>query len=126
MNQSNTDSFMLDVLSYGVQDPRLLSIGGNTGTTNSFTGLDVTELTNGVFNGATLADGNNLECFIFQLVQSEAPTVVTGLYENLTAALQPLAESISGNLAGLGCPQLETVNADMYDIYPGYTKAKGV
>ncbi len=52
--------------------------------------------------------------------------MVAGLYENVTAALQPLAEAISSNLAGLGCPQLEAVNADMYDVYPGYTKAKGV
>ncbi|KAL9134606.1 MAG: hypothetical protein Q9175_004205 [Cornicularia normoerica] len=118
--------FILDVLAFGQLDPRLLSIGGNTGTPNSFTGLDTSALTNGVFNGATLAQGNNLECFIFQLVQAEAPTVVTGLYENVTAALQPLAETISSNLAGLGCPQLEAVNAGMYDMYPGYTKAKGI
>lgn len=59
-------------------------------------------------------------------MQAEAPTVVTGLYENLTAALQPLAETISGNLAGLGCPQLEGVNAGMYDVYPGYNMAKGI
>lgn len=118
--------YVLDVLAFGLLDPRLLSIGGNTGTTNSFTGLDITNLTSGVFNGATLAEGNNLECFTFQLMQAEAPGVVTGFYENVTAALQPLADNISGNLAGLGCPQLETVDADMYDIYPGYTKAKGV
>lgn len=59
-------------------------------------------------------------------MQAEAPTVVAGLYENVTAALQPLAETISSNLAGLGCPQLEGVNADMYDVYPGYQKAKGI
>ncbi|CAD6593541.1 MAG: hypothetical protein ASARMPRED_007636 [Alectoria sarmentosa] len=125
-NPYTISDFILDILSYGLQDPRLLSIGGNTGTINSFTGLDIANLTNGVFNGATLAQGNNLQCFIFQLVQSEAPTMVTGLYENVTAALQPLVESISGILAGLGCPQLEAVNADLYDAYPGYAKAKGV
>lgn len=59
-------------------------------------------------------------------MQAEAPTVVTGLYENLTLALEPLAETISSILAGLGCPQLEGVNADMYDVYPGYKMAKGV
>lgn len=118
--------FILDVLAFGLLDPRLLSIGGNTGTPNSFTGLDVSDLTDGVFDGATLAQGNNLECFILQLVQAEAPTAVAALYEDVTAALQPLAESISGNLAGLGCPQLGAVNAGMYDVYPGYAKAKGI
>ncbi|CAF9924653.1 hypothetical protein IMSHALPRED_006247 [Imshaugia aleurites] len=119
-------AFILDVLAFGILDPRLLSIGGNTGTTDSFTGLDVSDLTGGVFDGATLAQGNNLECFIFQLVQAESPTMVAGLYGNVTAAMQPLAESISSNLAGLGCPQLGAVSSDMYDVYPGYTMAKGV
>ena len=52
--------------------------------------------------------------------------MVAGLYGNVTAAMQPLAESISSNLAGLGCPQLGAVSSDMYDVYPGYTMAKGV
>ena len=83
-------------------------------------------LTDGVFDGATLAQGNNLACFTFQLVQAEAPTVLAGLYEDLTAALQPLAENIAGNLAGLGCPQLEGVNAGMYGVYPGYGRKMGI
>lgn len=86
----------------------------------------MSDLTDGVFDGATLAQGNNLECFVLQLVQAEAPTAVAALYEDVTAALQPLAESISGNLAGLGCPQLGAVDAGMYDVYPGYAKAKGI
>lgn len=59
-------------------------------------------------------------------MQAEAPTIVTGLYANLTAALDLLAQTISSNLAGLECPQLEGVNADMYDVYPGYKMAKGI
>ena len=59
-------------------------------------------------------------------MQSEAPTLVTGLYENTTEAVQPLAESVAKNLKGLGCPQLKSVNENMYNIYPGYKKAKGV
>ncbi|KAI4245550.1 MAG: hypothetical protein L6R42_010153, partial [Xanthoria sp. 1 TBL-2021] len=99
-------AFLLDVLQFAHQDPRLLSVGGNTGTTNSFTGINVTALTKGVFNGATLAQGNNLQCFIFQLIQAEAPGLLTGLYEDLTKALQPLTDSIQGAIGGLGCPQL--------------------
>ncbi|KAL8909766.1 MAG: hypothetical protein Q9171_004911, partial [Xanthocarpia ochracea] len=47
--------FIFSVLEYAQHDPRLLSIGGNTGTTESFTGLDITNFTNGVYNAATLA-----------------------------------------------------------------------
>ncbi|CAO1601084.1 hypothetical protein XANCAGTX0491_004748 [Xanthoria calcicola] len=115
-------AFLLDVLQFGLQDARLLSVGGNTGTTNSFTGVDVTALTKGVFNGATLAEGNNLQCFIFQLIQAEAPGLVTGLYEDVTKALQPLTDSISGALGGLGCPQLMELDRSQYEKYAGYKK----
>ena len=88
--------------------------------------MDLGALTNGVFDAATLAEGNNLECFVFQLVQAETPGLVTSLYENVTEAVQPLAENINSNLAGLSCPQLVGVDMSQYNAYPGYTKAKGV
>ncbi|KAI4223129.1 MAG: hypothetical protein L6R40_008529 [Gallowayella cf. fulva] len=114
--------FVLDVLQFPRQDPRLLSVGGNTGTTNSFTGIDVTALTKGVFNAATLAQGNNLQCFIFQLVQAEAPAVLTGVYEDLTKALKPLVESIQGSLKGLGCPLLVGIDQSQYERFPGWKR----
>lgn len=116
---------MADVLKFGIQDPRLLSVGGNTGTNNSFTGVDIGALTKGVYDGATLAEGNNLECFIFQLIQSQAPGLLTSLYTDVTLALQPLAENIASNLAGLSCPQLDGIDMSQYNAYPGYSKAKG-
>ncbi|KAL8864744.1 MAG: hypothetical protein Q9174_007238 [Haloplaca sp. 1 TL-2023] len=117
--------FLLQVLEFGRQDPRLLSVGGNTGTTKSFTGLSVSDLTSGVFNAATLTEGNNLQCFIFQTIQAEAPGFVTGLYEDLTKALQPLLENIEGNLRGLGCPQLTGLDQSMYEQFPGYKRSGG-
>ncbi|KAL8707969.1 MAG: hypothetical protein Q9225_007677 [Loekoesia sp. 1 TL-2023] len=117
--------FLLDVLQFARQDPRLLSVGGNTGTPNSFTGIDPAALTRGVYNGATLAEGNNLQCFTFQLIQAEAPGLLTGVYENVTEATRPLVENIEGNLRGLGCPQLVGVDESLYEQYPGYGRAKG-
>ncbi|KAL8790909.1 MAG: hypothetical protein Q9213_000334 [Squamulea squamosa] len=115
-------TFLLDLLQFALKDPRLISVGGNTGTTNSFTGVDITALTKGVFNGATLAQGNNLQCFIFQLIQAEAPSVLTGVYEDLTKALKPLTDSIGGALAGLGCPQLAELDRSQYEKFPGWKK----
>ena len=118
-------SFLLDVISFGLQDPRFLSIGGNTGTVNSFTGVDPSDLTKGVFDAATLTQGNKLECFIFQLIQAEAPGLLTHVYEDVTAALQPLVANINSNLKGLSCPQLTSIDNSQYAKYPGYAKAKG-
>ncbi|KAL8799485.1 MAG: hypothetical protein Q9182_005853 [Xanthomendoza sp. 2 TL-2023] len=122
-HEFTTVDFILGVLEFGLRDPRLLSVGGNTGTPNSFTGIDVTALTKGVFNGATLAQGSNLQCFIFQLIQAEAPSVLTGLYEDLTTALQPLVDSIQGSLKGLNCPQLVGLDRSQYEKFPGWKKS---
>lgn len=118
-------SFVLDVVQYGQRDPRLLSPGGNTGTPNSYVGVDPSSLSKGVFNAASLTKDNNLECFTFQLVQSEAPGLVTSLYKDVTAAVAPLAANINKNLAGLNCPKLVGVDQSQYDKYPGYQRAKG-
>ena len=51
---------VVDIVAGGIKYPELLVIGGNTGKVNTFTGVDVTDLSGGVFNGATLLEGNNL------------------------------------------------------------------
>ncbi|KAL8997591.1 MAG: hypothetical protein Q9188_006291 [Gyalolechia gomerana] len=114
--------YLADVLQFARQDPRLLSIGGNTGTPNTFTGISLTDFTHGVYNSATLAQGNNLQCFTFQLIQAEAPGLLTGVYEDVTQALGDLFQEIDGALDGLGCPQLEAVDSSFYGRYPGYGK----
>lgn len=50
---------------------------------------------------------------------------MTGLYVNVTAAVQPLIANVAENLKGLGCPQLEGVDEGMYGVFPGFQKAKG-
>lgn len=37
--------------------PGIIRFGGNTGTTNSFVGIDTGDLTGGAFNGASLFEG---------------------------------------------------------------------
>lgn len=117
---------MLDVLKFGIQDLRLLSIGGNTGTNNFFTGVDVGDLIKRVFDISTLTQGNNLEYFGFQLVQAEGPDFLASLYSDVTKVLQPLAQNKSSILDGLSCPQLNGINMSQYDKFPGYAKAKGI
>ena len=117
--------YLLDVLNFGIQDPRLLSIGGNTGTTNSFVEVDISDLTMGVFNSETLTQGNNFECLVFQLIQAETQSLIASIYANVAEAFQPLAANISSILEGLSCPQLNRVNTNQYNQYPGYTRAKG-
>jgi hypothetical protein len=44
-------------------DPTLLDIGGNTNGVNTFTGVDLGNLTGGVINGQNLLQGDNFACF---------------------------------------------------------------
>lgn len=44
--------------------PELSSLGGNTNGVNTFTGLDMGNLTGGVINGQNLLDGDNFICFV--------------------------------------------------------------
>jgi hypothetical protein len=49
----------------------------NTGTPNSFVGVDVADLTGGVFNSKTLLEGNNLGCFVYQRSQISSSALLT-------------------------------------------------
>jgi hypothetical protein len=115
--------FLTDVLAAAAEYPQFLDIGGNTGTVNSFTGVDITNLTGGVFNGATLAQGNNLECFVFQAVVQAAPDMLEGTELTLLNQLTTQIDKAANNaLAGVTCPQLQTLQTSQFSAYPG---AKG-
>ena len=59
-----------DLLHTEAAYPGTIKFGGNTGKVNTFTGINTADLTGGVFNGATLLQGNNLACFFLQASQA--------------------------------------------------------
>ncbi|KAI0125584.1 hypothetical protein BJ170DRAFT_695627 [Xylariales sp. AK1849] len=117
--------FLVDVVEHALYYPPLLSVGGNTGTTNSFTGVDISDLTGGVFNAATLLEGDNLECFVLQSVQAATPDILGTEFSDVTAAMAPLTDNIAQLLAGKACPQLQSINTKLFENYPGYTQSYG-
>lgn len=64
-----------DVLVNNAMYPGIVGIGGNTGTTNSYVGVDTGNLTGGGFNAGSLAEGNNAVCFFLQASQQGMPDV---------------------------------------------------
>lgn len=117
--------FLVDVVEHALYYPPLLSFGGNTGTPNSFFGVDISNLTGGIFSSATLLEGNNLECFVLQIIQATAPDVLGSMFTDVQEAMTPLADRIVQLLAGKTCPQLQSVNTELFEKYPGYTQAYG-
>lgn len=112
--------FETDVLAWAAQAPEILGVGGNTGTTNSFTGVSVADLTGGVFDSSTLLNGNNLQCFAFQALQQGAPDVLKGLFTDITRPLGMLNDQINSVIGGLACPQLQKIDKAQFAKYPGY------
>lgn len=114
--------FALDLNIAALEHLEFLSVGGNTGTVNSFTGVDLKNLTGGVFDVTTLAEGNNAICFAFQVAQQAAPDILKGLLSNTASALGQLNAAVTAALSGLSCPQLKSIDTSQFAQFPG---AKG-
>ncbi|CAE6528457.1 unnamed protein product [Rhizoctonia solani] len=112
-------SFDLDLVGMGLEHPEFLSIGGNTGKVNSFAGVDLGEITGGVYNSAKLLEGNNLVCFAFQAAQQAIPDVLKGILGDLTTALRLWTTQVTPILSGLGCPELTKYDKSVFTAYPG-------
>ncbi|KAF2030518.1 Cloroperoxidase [Setomelanomma holmii] len=111
----DTDYFLADAVNAAVLHPKFLNVGGNTGTTNSFAGVDITNLTGGVYNSASLLQGNNFACFVYQLSAQAKPDAILGVLTQLTNAV--------GSIIGkLGCPQLQAIDTAQLQKFPGYSQ----
>lgn len=61
--------FLADTVAAAALHPKFLDVGGNLDNkTNNFAGVDIQNLTGGVFNSADFLKGNNLGCFGFQTI----------------------------------------------------------
>ena len=130
------------------QHPADLAFGGNTGTVNSFTPIDVENMTvrilssvslfslsqntnltqNAVYNVQTLGQSNNLACFMYQNSAQELPDLIvrSGVLSDITGVLNTFNAVLGPVLSDLECPQLQTgQTADTWDQsawqkYPGW------
>lgn len=114
--------FQLDLTEAALEYPKFLDIGGNQGTVNSFAGVDVENLTGGVYNLQDLTQGNNLMCFGLQAGVQALPDFLSGLLTD-TSATDLLGSALNNATNGLGCPTLNNINMDQFNAYPGYTKS---
>jgi len=103
--------------------PEFLSVGGNTGAPNTFTGIDPQNLTYGVYNAQTLLQGNNgICCFGLEASLQEAPDFLSGLYSDVNPAMDALGTAIDQATNGLGCPKLNAIDKAQFGEFPGYSR----
>jgi len=113
------ESFTAEAVGMLLVDPELIVVGGNTGTPNSFAGVNVVDLTGGVYNAQNLLEGNNAMCFALQNIQQGAPDLLRGLVGNVVVALQKLTGVLDPLLATLNCPQIAKYDPLLLSKYPG-------
>ncbi|PSN64891.1 Cloroperoxidase [Corynespora cassiicola Philippines] len=116
----------LDLIDWVIKHPELGSIGGNTGKVNSFTGLDLSNVTSGLLNTTTLLENNNLLCFVLQLLKTFAPNSLSGILKTLEGPLKLVDDIIATPLLSLACPAWkdlteggETLWQEIQDTFPG-------
>lgn len=80
------------------------SIGGNTGTVNSFVGVDTSDITGGVLSATDLLEGNNLLCFTFEIVKTFSPSILSNLLTTVAGPLEMLTDAIGSALLSISCP----------------------
>jgi hypothetical protein len=83
------------------------SIGGNMGKVNSFAGVDPANLTGGVFNLTSLLEGNNLLCFVFEVLKFASPNALASLYTTLAEPLGFVSDILSVPLVNFTCPAFQ-------------------
>lgn len=121
----------LDIVDWILQYPKLASIGGNQGKTNTFAGVDLHDVTGGVLNATTLLEGNNLMCFVLQVVKTFAPNSLSPLFKTLEVPLKLVNDAVLNPLLDLSCPEWTDLTMDGQDLltglkakYPGAAKGQ--
>ena len=77
--------------------PEALSVGGNIGKVNTFTGVDLSNITGGVYQTSDLTDPKKFVCFLYQLTLAIVPDFLRSeaLGDALGGALNLLQTKIS-------------------------------
>jgi len=123
VNPYSIPEFLIDVLRVAESDPRILDVGGNTGTVNSFAGVSLSDLTGGVYNLQNLATGNNALCFGKQFAELLTPDFTLGVTATVKSAVSALVSKyIDAPITG--CPQLSAIDTSNLQEYPGFVKSQ--
>ncbi|KAH9845358.1 Peroxidase, family 2 [Teratosphaeria destructans] len=116
----------LDVVGMGLRYPELISIGGNTGTVNSFAGINPADIVGSALNTANLLEGNNLLCFALEAVRVASPNYLANLFSTISLPLNLIYNILKTPLLNLACPTLDDLTyggqpllTALQEKYPG-------
>lgn len=115
---ANADS---DVAVQYTAYPESFYLGGNTNGVNTFSGVQLEDLTGGVFNLENLFNPDNpkASCFYAQLVQSLIPDAANLLLKELSAITDLVGQYVKPIMNGLDCPVVDQFDQSLFNQYPG-------
>ncbi|ORY86995.1 hypothetical protein BCR37DRAFT_376338 [Protomyces lactucae-debilis] len=109
--------FILDILRVGQVEPRVLSVGGNLGKVNTYTGVNRADPAGGLANAGDLLQGNDLSCFIYQTLQLALLDAAKGVTGPVISTLNSLlGDSLK---LPVGCPQIQQYDPSITAQFPG-------
>ena len=96
VNEYSPANFAVDLLQFAAAAPQAVSVGGNTGTVSSFTGVDLGDITGGAYHTSDLLDPTKFVCFFYQFTLAVVPDFLRSeaLGSALGAALGLLSSEI--------------------------------
>lgn len=109
--------------------PSNCQVGGNTGEVNSFSGVNVGDISGGFINTVEdLSDPRRMGCFIGQAIQADVPSFLDNAFNGILLSqakaliptvLNPVLGKLTENLGG--CPNLPPGRSVLQygSVYPG-------
>lgn len=123
-NEYNAVNVFMDLGVNFLAYPDSLRLGGNTNGVNSYAGVDLADLTGGLYNVTHLLDqsGQGGACFFAQLAQAIIPDAAATLLGELSPILNLVNKFIKPIIpSGLNCPTIDKYDQTLFNKFPGYT-----
>ncbi|KAF4627131.1 hypothetical protein G7Y89_g11029 [Cudoniella acicularis] len=121
-DEYDTLFLVADLLQAALEYPQFLDVGANTGSVDTFTGVDLQNLTRGLYNPRALVQGDNTICFAAQALQQAGPDLLKGLVVDVVSALGLLNSTVGDLLKEVTCLDTTAFDFGQVEQYPG---AKG-
>ncbi|KAL9067670.1 MAG: hypothetical protein Q9161_006752 [Pseudevernia consocians] len=120
VNEYSPASFAQDLVQIAAVVPEAVSVGGNTGEVNTFTGVDLGNITGGVYQTSDLTNPTKFVCFFYQLTLAIVPDFLRSeaLGSALAGALNLLQTQISP-FVDPSCATIANYNDAFAAQFPG-------
>ncbi|RPA94625.1 hypothetical protein L873DRAFT_1846532 [Choiromyces venosus 120613-1] len=110
----------IDLAKVFVMQPSLATVGGNTGTVNSYVGINLQNLTGGTFTTESLKNPTGLPFLIFRSSPALFPDILGFIYNLLVLPLNLLNTYFWGAGASpANCPAMVQFDKTQFNQFPG-------